>query len=529
MAEQVDDLDLEVVCYFIMVQNSSRSSGSGCGQTTTDGTSAERGGRGISWFVGNWLVFYKEDLIMDKMCLYARLPIWAQNVACNYEGRKICRQRYGEAFKKALSEYESHNGWSYEQMCDYRDAQLRKLVRHCYATVPYYRKLFNDGGVNPESIKTLDDLKVLPILTKATIQNKPDQFISSEYAARRLTAISTSGSTGSSLVLKVAPDNVAKQYAVWWRYRRRLGIDFNMWHSEFGSRIIVPPRQKKPPYWRTSVPLKQVMYSAFHGNPNNFRFYFDKMDSDSFSWIHATPSVFMPFVAFCIENHLSLLYKVKYITTGAENLYDFQRRMIYDAFGVHPRTHYGLTEAVANFSESPDGIMEVDEDFAAVEFVPENDYCHIVGTSLINWSMPLLRYDTSDICFFTGKVGKHGRIVDKIDGRTGDSIYLPNGTKVGTLSALFSETENIVEAQIYQKKDFSLTIKYVPKNERYVSDLKEVEKLLNDRINGAIPYKFVRVDKIERTARGKLRYIVTEVEPSNAAIPSPVDTLKLGR
>lgn len=466
---------------------------------------------------------------MSLLNLYARFPVWAQNLMCSIEGWRIKRRRYGSAFTKALAEYESHNGWSYEQMCDYRDAQLRKLVRHCYSTVPYYRKLFDDGGINPESIRCVADLKVLPVLTKDMIRQNPKSFLSSQYASSQLMDISTSGSTGTSLVLHVLPENIAQQYAIWWRYRRRLGIDLDMWHSEFGSRIIVPPRQSKPPYWRVSKPLKQVMFSAYHGNEETYKSYFDRMDQDHFLWIHATPSAFMPFVAFCIENHLSLLHRPKFITTGAENLYDFQRRMIYDAFGVRARTHYGLTEAVANFSENADGVMEVDEDFAAVEFIPENDYCHIVGTSLINWSMPLLRYDTADICFVSGKVGRRGRIVDRIDGRTGDGIFLPNGTKVGTLSALFSETENIVEAQIYQRKDYSLTIKYVPKNEEYASDLRAVEKMLNDRINDAVPYKFERVDRITRTARGKLRYIVTEVEPSNATTSSPADRLKLVR
>ncbi len=93
------------------------------------------------------------------------------------------------------------------------------------------------------------------------------------------------------------------------------------------------------------------------------------------------------------------------------------------------------------------------------------------------------------------------------------------------MSDLFGETENIVEAQIYQKKDYSLTIKFVPKNEQYESDLLSVERMLNDRINGAVPYKFERVDKIERTARGKLRYIVTEIEPSNATRPPTEDRL----
>ena len=448
---------------------------------------------------------------MNKMTLYSALPIWAQNAACWYEGRKIRKQRYGADFWKALREYESHNDWSYEQMCDYRDGQLRKLVQHAYETVPYYHKLFNEGGVNPTSIRTLDDLKVLPILTKAEIQKDPSQFLSSKYAQGKLLEISTSGSTGTSLVLKVLPENIAQQYAIWWRYRRRLGIDFDMWHNEFGSRIIVPPTQNKPPYWRVSSPLKQVMFSAFHGNERTFGEYYRKMKSDSIAWIHATPSVIMPYAAYLAEHGLSFAGKIKYVTTGAENLYEYQRILLREAFGVMARTHYGMTEAVSNFSETPDGVAEVDEDFAAVEFVPEEDYCHIVGTSLINYTMPLLRYDTADICFYSDKIGQRGRIVDRVDGRTGDGIFLPNGTKIGTLSALFSETKNITEAQIYQTKDYVLHVRYVPRNEKYQQDLAQVEQMLQARIEHAVPVSFERFEKIPRTARGKLRYIVTEV------------------
>ena len=449
---------------------------------------------------------------MDKMKLYGLMPVWAQELACWHEGRNIRRQRYGADFQRALAEYESHNGWSYERMCEWRDEQLKKLVRHCYDTVPYYHKLFDEGGINPDSIWTVDDLKRLPILTKDTIKKDPSQFMSSKYKVDQLTEISTSGSTGSSLVLKVLPENIAQQYAIWWRYRRRLGIDFNMWHSEFGSRIIVPPTIKKPPYWRTSSPLKQVMFSAFHGNESNFRLYYEKMRKDGHSWIHATPSVVMPFAAYCVEHELSFDGQIKVVTTGAENLYEHQRILLCEAFGVMPRTHYGLTEAVANFSENPDGVMEVDEDFAAVEFLPEDDYHHIIGTSLINYSMPLLRYDTSDICFFSDKIGEHGRVVDGIDGRNGDCIFLPNGTRIGTLSALFSETRNIVEAQIYQKSDYSLSIRYVPRNENFGQDLKMVKDMLDARVNNAVPMTFERVDKIPRTGRGKLRYIVSEIK-----------------
>ncbi|MCQ2378553.1 MAG: hypothetical protein MJ016_04980 [Victivallaceae bacterium] len=448
---------------------------------------------------------------MTGMALYNYSPVWVQNLLCSLEGYRIKIVRYGNVFRHALKEYESRNDWSYERLCDFRDLQLRKLVRHCYDTVPYYHRLFNEGGINPDGIKTLDDLKRLPILTKETVKRNPEAFLSSRYASTSLVPISTSGSTGSSLTLLVLPDNIARQYAVWWRYRRRLGIGFDMWHDEFGSRTIVPPSQRRPPYWRICRPLKQVMFSAFHGNASSFPFYFDRIRKDGFQWFHATPSVFIPFASYCLENGCSLGKQIRFITTGAENLYDHQKRMICEAFGVSPKNHYGLTEAVANFSETPDGIMEVDEDFAAVEFVPEGDSFHIVGTSLINYTMPLLRYATADIAQISGKIGRRGRIVDRIDGRSGDAVFLPDGIRIGTLSALFSTTDNIVEAQIYQAKDYSLEIRFVPKNEKYAPDLERVRHLLAERIGNTLAVRFRRMEKIPRTERGKLRYIISDV------------------
>lgn len=184
---------------------------------------------------------------------------------------------------------------------------------------------------------------------------------------------------------------------------------------------------------------------------------------------------------------------------------------MFKAFDCMPRTHYGMTESVANFSERIDGVMEVDEDYAAVEFVNSGDLCKIVGTNLMNYSMPLLRYDTSDLALIDGSIGTSGRIVKFVDGRSGDFILFPNGKKIGALSALFSDTTSIKEAQIYQAKDYSITIKYVPHNENFEDDISLVNKLLRERIGDELLITFMRVDKIPRTQSGKLRYVLSDV------------------
>ena len=450
---------------------------------------------------------------MDLDTLYNNSPIWLQNLMCGLKGSQLKRERFGDDFKHKLAEYESRNNWSYDQMCDLRDRKLQQMVMHCYNTVPYYRQLFDDGGINPKRIKHLDDLAQLPILHKSEVMNNLSAFISSDYRNAVLLTDTTSGSTGSSLIYRILPENMAEIWAVWWRYRHRLGIRDTTWQADFGSKVIVPQKQNHSPYWRICRPLKQVKFSTFHGNQDTYHYYFEEINKKKLTWIHGYPSCIVPFASFMIENHLEFDHQLEFVTTGGENLYDYQRNILKNAFRCEPRTHYGLTECVANFSERKDGVMEVDEDFAAVEFVKADDLYHIIGTNLMNYAMPLLRYDTSDLAQVDGEVGKQGRIVKFVDGRSGDAIFFPDGKRIGSFSALFTETTHIQEAQIYQAKDYSITIRFVPKDENWNGDIENVEKKFRDRIGDGLPIGYEKVDKLERTKNNKLRYVISEVQP----------------
>ena len=43
---------------------------------------------------------------------------------------------------------------------------------------------------------------------------------------------------------------IQEQWAIWWRYRRLHGLQFNTWCGYFGGRSVVPLTQKRPPLWR---------------------------------------------------------------------------------------------------------------------------------------------------------------------------------------------------------------------------------------------------------------------------------------
>lgn len=444
--------------------------------------------------------------MMNKMQVYNHLPIWIQNLVCCWEGRKIKATRYGDIFEKKLSEYEERDKWSYEQKREYRDEQLRKMIHHCYDTVPYYHNLFNELHIKPDDIQHLDDLKLLPILTKDIINENPEAFISSAISQNKLMTAHTSGTTGTGFIFKTTQEAICEQWAVWWRYRRAIGIKFTDWCAMFGGRSIVPITQVNPPFFRWNKPCKQLYFSTYHMNDNSMPHYIYSIKNSKVNWIHGYPSAINILADYMIQNHQKL--NIKYTTTGAENLLQSQKEKIKIALGHVPYEHYGLSEGTANFSENKNHIMFVDEDFAATEFIT-NEYGtkSIIGTTLTNFAMPFVRYNTGDVCKM--EEIPTGRVIKELDGRKEDYLVLRDGTKVGRLDHIFKDMINVREAQFIQKEPGIAKLRIV-RNARYnVED----ESLLKAEIYSRLKNVDIRIEyvsEIARTKTGKFRFVVAE-------------------
>lgn len=447
---------------------------------------------------------------MDKMNIYNKMPLLMQNLACYYEGSKIRKYRYGKEFWDLLHEYEERKQWSYEQLCSFRDARLRLMVKHCYETVPYYKRLFDKLGVDYRTIRTLDDLKLLPVLTKKIVKENICDFVSGAVPRNKLVVSHTSGTTGSGFRFYTTREAISEQWAVWWRYRRNLGIKFNTWCALFGGKSVVPITQTSPPFWRYNRPCAQVYFSNYHINEENLKWYVAELARKELKWIHGYPSAINLIAEYVVSNNIELPYKVKFVTTGAENLMPIQESNIRKAFGVIPYQHYGLAEGVANFSQDENREMYVDEDFAAVEFLQREDgSCEIIGTTLTNFAMPLLRYQTGDIASF--EVTDKGRKILELNGRNEDYVVLPNGTKIGRLDHIFKDMVNVIEAQIIQEKKDEVVLRVVRNNHYSEKDERMLRKEASQRmrqVNIVIEY----VDRIPRTSSGKLKFVVSKVQ-----------------
>lgn len=453
---------------------------------------------------------------INKGEIYNIFPVWVQNIICSVEGWRINRSRYDKNFIELLRDKQKKTYCSYEEICSYRDNRLIKYLDWSYKTVPYYRRLLKRLGILPGDFKSIGDLQKIPILTKKEVQDKSKDFISEKIPPKKQVMIHTSGSTGGGLRFASTKDAIQEQFAIHWRFLGWHGFKSEMWRGYFGGRSIVPINQHRPPFWRYNFPGWQIIFSGYHMSDGNLMYFIDKINKSKPSWLIGYPSLVTLLADYLLTKGKFLDYKLKGIALCSENLMPHQIQKMEKAFGVKPIQDYGQTEAVANFSECEYGNLHVDEDFSAVQFIhiDDNKY-RVVGTNFTNLATPLINYDTGDIVSLNGEkcnCGRPGRVVKEVDGRKEDYVILENGAKLGRMDHVFKDFINIREAQIYQRIPGQIEVRIV-KGRNYTDKdelllLYELRKRVGDETQIYLNY----VTKLERTSRGKLRFVISDID-----------------
>lgn len=451
-----------------------------------------------------------------KEKIYPFLPIFLQNVACSLEGRNQRRLRYGGAFHELLDWLEESQWWSAAKIQEYQEEQLKKIIAHAYSTVPYYRRMFDNLKLKPSDIRSSEDLNKIPVLTKEDVRNNYSDMVSRSFRTNDLTLCHTGGTTGKSLRFYQEPRATQFRWAVWWRHRRRFGIEFDQSYATFTGLTAVPLHQKKPPFWRENRFMNQTIFTMHHIIPSKIKAIVERLNIGGFDYYSGYPSILFVLAELIQEQELEILAPPRMVFTGAENLYENHRRVISKVFKAPVTDEYGFSEGCGNASRCEKDVFHEDFEFGILECVDaeaigaQSRQGRIVATGFSSYGMPFIRYDIGDIGTWNSgscSCGRSSKILTRINGRVEDYVVTPEGRKILRFDYIFKDTQNIRDAQVVQKKLGSISLRIVRRPAYSLADEEILIKEIKSKVSSGLVVEFEYVDEIEREQNGKIRAV----------------------
>lgn len=453
-----------------------------------------------------------------KDFIYQNSPIFIQNGICSAYGFYLKKNRFSKDFFKYLEWLEESQYWDEGRIYDYKLKELQKIYQHAFTSVPFYRKRFKAAGLSVNSIQKIEDFAKVPILEKEDIRANWKGFISSGTPGNKLISRQTGGTSGKALDFYATPESTSFQWAVWWRFRKRFGINFGDKSLSFIGKPVVPVIQKKPPFWRVNKPLNQHLVNMQHIKVENIKYYVDYINKEKFVFFSGYPSILYSFCSLVENLGLSIQNPPKIVFTGAEKLLEHQKSLMEKVLQCTVTDQYGFSEGAGNASKCEYGIFHEDfefghlEAFKSIQTTSSTFSGEILATGFANYGMPFIRYNVGDTATWNSDkcgCGRHSATIVSISGRNEDFIITPEGTSMKVHSYLFKDTREIQECQVVQYRLGEMVFRIVQRD-NYTS-LVERNLIRNVRqwISPTIVVHFEYVDEIERTDSGKFKEVIS--------------------
>ena len=311
--------------------------------------------------------------------------------------------------------------------------RLQATVQHCMNS-PFYKARFEQCGLKPEDIQSLDDIRKIPFTTKQDLRDTYPFGMASVPLTKCVRLHSSSGTTGNPTVILhtqkdldewanavarclwmvgLRPDDVFQNSSGYGMFTGGLGFQYG---AERLGALTVPAAAGNS--------LRQIKFIKDFGT----------------TAIHAVPSYVTRLYEVMQQEGVDPRKdtKLKVLAIGAEPHSEEQRKRIEDMLGVKAYNSFGMSEMCGpgvGFECKEQNGLHFWEDYYIVEIVdpetlepvPDGEIGELVLTTLNREAMPLLRYRTRDLTRVLGRscpCGRNHIRLDRMKGRSDDMMVL---------------------------------------------------------------------------------------------------------
>jgi phenylacetate-CoA ligase len=321
-----------------------------------------------------------------------------------------------------------------EQLAELQRERLHAVAAYVYDRIGLYRERFDDAGVGPEQIRSLDDLRRLPFTRKDDLR---DHYPFGLFAVPREDVVrihGSSGTTGKPTVVGYTHADLEVFAEVNARSLAMLGAEPGMMlHNAFGYGLFTGGlglHYGAERLGMTVVPVSGGMTERQLLLITDFRP----------EVIACTPSYALTLVQEFEQRGIGPdEISLRFAVVGAEPWTEAMRAEIDRGLGVKASNAYGLSEVIGpgvscECIEERNG-SHVHEDHFLPEVVdpesgeqlPEGEVGVLVFTALTKQALPLIRYWTGDLASLSSEPCSCGRTfvrMSPIRGRTDDMLII---------------------------------------------------------------------------------------------------------
>lgn len=410
-----------------------------------------------------------------------------------------------------------HSRVTREQITAFRNQQLRRLVAHAYENVPHYRRLFDQNGLTPHDIRSVDDLAALPITSRRDLQSLPEkEIVARGVDPKRLVVHVTSGSSGEPLTIR----RTWLEERILEMLRLRAMRDIGLQSTDRRASVVLA----QPTHPRDSqLPLRILQTFGLY---RRMQIHCLLPEEDIVRALrNFRPDVLTGFagvlsrVAQSIGEDDRLLIRPRFVVVGGEVLTPLMRQQIAQAFAAPVFDSYGSHEfKLLAWECSETGEFHTCDDSLIIEVLRDDrpvapgERGEVVGTALHSFAMPFIRYRLGDVVTkgsATCQCGRPFSTLRDIQGRMIDYFPLPSGRVIHpyeiVLLLIQQEDSWIRQYQLIQERTDRIVLRVVPSTPPPQQQLVLLEKEVSTLLGQGVEFHISLVPEIRLEPNGKFR------------------------
>lgn len=427
----------------------------------------------------------------------------------------------------ALGSLLRHPRASRDQVVSFQNQRLRRLIHHAYESVPYYRRLFDRHGVKPDRIRTIEDLALVPITSRAELQDLPiADIVTRGVDPSSLIPSRSSGSSGRPLTVRRSWLEERLHNAYRWRALRSYGLRPTDLHA-----YVMLARTQSAEDNRLlhraaeAVGLgRYVMVSCFQSSEDIAK----ELKTIRPDVLSGYASALARLAQQVDPVELQSL-RLRFVGTGGEVLTRPMRESIEQGFGAPVYDTYASIEFnILAWQCRQTGDLHACDDGVVIEIldgaraVMEGEEGEVVGTDLHAYAMPMIRYRLGDVVTrgsLSCSCGQPFSTIRSVQGRTVDYFRLPDGRTMHPYELGMIHYPWIRAFQVTQERLDRIVLRIVPGADAPTQEIAALKRSVSAKVGSGVAVEIELAETIPVDPSGKFRPFRSLLRPSEQGMP----------